>query len=382
MTTPRCRPSLAVGLIPLLLLAREIPAAGQVPTANSATANPAPPQPAGDTPANPAGLTSREAIEAEFRRDLGRAERARLARLAALAAGQPKPEAAATYEEAFRFAISAGLYNDAEPIAEAVLKGPGAQPAVEVAILAEMVNLVAEANRGAYEESLGSLAAAIRLREGAGEAKRAEVGRVLPIESRLALVNIYIQRLIQAGKYDVARRALTLIRDRSEEKALKSLAETRLGQIDLIGKPAPPIAGTSIGGKPVTLASDKGDVTLVVFWASWCLPNAQEAGRLDALAAAYGAKGFRVLGVNLDAVQDGGVPVETVMPNIRRFLIEHNVRWPSVINGKGPEDFAKAYGVTEIPTNVLVGRDGKVLHLDLGRATLEPALNAALAAGK
>jgi hypothetical protein len=58
------------------------------------------------------------------------------------------------------------------------------------------------------------------------------------------------------------------------------------------------------------------------------------------------------------------------MPNVRRFLIDHNVRWPNLVNGEGPRDYAAAYGVTEIPANVLIGRDGKVVHLDLSRKNL------------
>jgi hypothetical protein len=58
------------------------------------------------------------------------------------------------------------------------------------------------------------------------------------------------------------------------------------------------------------------------------------------------------------------------MPNIRRFLLEHNVRWPNLVTGEGARDYASAYGVTEIPTNVLIGRDGRVVHLDLSRKKL------------
>ena len=71
------------------------------------------------------------------------------------------------------------------------------------------------------------------------------------------------------------------------------------------------------------------------------------------------------MGINLDTLQSDGPKLETVMPNIRRFLLDHNVRWPNLINGTGTNDYAKAYGVTEIPSNVLIGRDGNVIHLDL-----------------
>ena len=60
------------------------------------------------------------------------------------------------------------------------------------------------------------------------------------------------------------------------------------------------------------------------------------------------------------------------MPNIRRFLLDDNVRWPNLVNGAGVHDYAKAYGITEIPSNVLIGPDGTVIHVDLSRKNLDP----------
>ena len=361
MTTQSSRWMIALALaLPTSARAQGVQAPAEVPPAPGA-----------------AGLTTREAIEAEFKRDLIRVERARIERLAALAAGQPKGEAAKTHEDIFRFAMATGLYNDAEPVAERLLRSGGATP--EVAMLAELVNIVAEANRGAYEESLKSLSAAIQIGEAPGRADPGAKARAaLPLPARLALVNVYAQRLIQANQYDVARRALTMIRDSAREPTLRSLAEARLAQIDLVGKPAPPIAGTTIDGQPFRLADAKGDVVLVVFWASWCLPNAEEAGRLAAFEVAHRGKGLRVVGINVDTMQDGGVPAESVMPAVRRFLLDHNVRWPNLINGPGAADYAKAFGVTEIPANVLIGRDGTILRLDLNRSNFEAAVAKAL----
>jgi hypothetical protein len=38
-----------------------------------------------------------------------------------------------------------------------------------------------------------------------------------------------------------------------------------------------------------------------------------------------------------------------------------------------------AYGVTEIPANALIGRDGTILHIDLNRTNLEEVLAKVLA---
>ena len=65
---------------------------------------------------------------------------------------------------------------------------------------------------------------------------------------------------------------------------------------------------------------------------------------------------------------------ESALPNIRHFLLDYNVRWPTLINGQGDKDYAKAYGVTEIPANVLIGKDGTVVQIDLVPKNLEPTI--------
>ena len=130
----------------------------------------------------------------------------------------------------------------------------------------------------------------------------------------------------------------------------------------------------------MSLADLKGNVVLVVFWASWCLPSSTEIAALDQVYSTLRPRGFRVIGINVDTLQGDGPKLETVLPNIRRFLLDNNVRWPNLINGTGTNDYAKAYGVTEIPSNVLIGRDGNVIHLDLSpRKNLESVVSRSLA---
>jgi hypothetical protein len=49
-----------------------------------------------------------------------------------------------------------------------------------------------------------------------------------------------------------------------------------------------------------------------------------------------------------------------------------------LINGQGDQDLTRAYSVAEIPANVLIGRDGKVIHLDLIGPKLDKAVSDAL----
>ncbi len=337
---------------------------GQAPAAQDA--------PASDKPAGPETL---ETIHAAFDRGVAELERRRLAQLARLAAGQGKEEAGKTYEEYFRLVIANGLYREAEPTAERVMKSGGASP--EVGALAVLTNVIAEADRGAYEESIASLASVIEAgRRDRGEGAKTTVP--LPLDLRLTLIDAYCRRLTQAGQFEVARKALRLIQDNAQDAAIKDLTASRLKRLDMLGKPAPPIAGTDVDGKPVALAQYEGDVVLVYFWASWSFPNAEEVSWFEQFASSHRGRGFRILGINLDAEQDGGQRLDTVMPNIRRFLLDHNVTWSNLINGPGDRDHAGAYGVTQIPANVLIGRDGTVIHLDLTRSNLEAAVEKAL----
>ena len=74
-------------------------------------------------------------------------------------------------------------------------------------------------------------------------------------------------------------------------------------------------------------------MVLVVFWTTWCMPCSEEIAWLDQAYVDHRAGGFRIVGINLDPLQKDGPKLETLMPNIKRFLVEHNVRWPNLVNG-------------------------------------------------
>jgi len=324
-----------------------------------------------------AGGATLQSINDDYNRRLLQLERQRLEQMGQLAARQSPQEAAETYTQLFRLAIVNNLFKEAEPIADQALKSANPSPVVQ--FLAQTINVIAAADRGAYDESLADLRQALGDKSAGnrpGEVP-APVTR-LDTTALLDLCDAYFQRLVHADQFDAARKAFRLLLDKTENPAVKGFCASRLYQLDLIGKPAPSIVGTDLDGKPVSLAELKGNVVLVVFWASWCLPNSAEAAWLDQAYTSHHKRGFRILGINLDTVQHGGTPLETVMPNIRRFLLDHNIRWPNLINGLGAHDYAKAYGVAEIPSNVLIGRDGTVIHLNLSRKNLDSVITRAV----
>lgn len=310
------------------------------------------------------------AIDQNYGERLRELDQKRLDDLRALA-GKLKPaEAAVAYEHLFRLAIAGDLFQEAEPAADAVIAGSEASPACQV--LARLVKLVAEVDRGEFEQSLADLRKILGRDEKGAEAGAGAFR--LSTEEVVEICEAYYQRLLHAGRPDIARQAFEMGLSHAARPAVKDFLTARLNRLKLVGAPAPPIRGVDLDGKPFDLAATKGKVVLVVFWASWCLPNAVEVEWLQQVYDAHHDQGLEIVGVNLDLLQGEKPELDALMPNIRRFALDYNLRWPNVISQPGDGDIAAAYGVTEIPANALIGRDGKVAAIDLPRKNLTPTI--------
>ncbi len=68
-----------------------------------------------------------------------------------------------------------------------------------------------------------------------------------------------------------------------------------------IGKKAPDFSAKDPHGKDISLSDSMGDkVTIVDFWASWCMPCRQENPNMVALYKEFHSKGLNIIGVSLD----------------------------------------------------------------------------------
>jgi thiol-disulfide isomerase/thioredoxin len=116
-----------------------------------------------------------------------------------------------------------------------------------------------------------------------------------------------------------------------------------------------------IHGKGVNLASLKGKVILLDFWATWCGPCKMEIPGFVELQDKYGKDGLVVIGV---AVEDS---IESIKPFVAQYKMNY-----IVVNGSDRNDLQDAYGpMLGIPTTFLIGRDGKVCAKHTGVASKE-----------
>jgi cytochrome c biogenesis protein CcmG, thiol:disulfide interchange protein DsbE len=136
------------------------------------------------------------------------------------------------------------------------------------------------------------------------------------------------------------------------------------------GQPAP--AFTLPGpSADVSLAALKGKIVLVDFWASWCVPCRHSFPWMNQMQARYGARGFHVLAINVDAKRT----------DADTFLAQVPAQFGLGFDSAG--DTPKRYAVKGMPTSVLIGADGRVLMQHAGfrdddKAPLEAAIVAAL----
>ena len=127
----------------------------------------------------------------------------------------------------------------------------------------------------------------------------------------------------------------------------------------------------NIAGKDVRLSQYRGQVVLLNFWATWCVPCKREIPALTALYRDYKELGFVVLGISVDSE----------IRSIKPFAREMRMNYPVLI-GAGREDLSKAFGpFIGFPTSVLVARDGKICVRHVGvvsKAQLERQIGALL----
>jgi peroxiredoxin len=329
---------------------------------------------------------SQEAVKPEFRslaeldtyyrQQTDELDRHKLLDMAVLAARLTGSEAEAAYWAVFDMAVARGFFNTAEPAARAYLGREEGAPQSQA--LAAMITLIARADRGEYDRSLADLEEFVKRR---AAAQIPEEQR-LPAPLLFAVGEAYLQRLIQGGRYDIARKVCQLAIANRSDPAIKTHFEKRLARLNMIGKPAPEIEGKDVDGKSVRLGDLRGKVVLVDFWATWCPPCAASFPTLRQLAREHKDRGFAILGVNLDdlARSESGLPgpgAEPTKSDIRSFLVSHRAGWTNLV-GLGADAAAKAFGVEEIPASFLIDREGKIIHVELREQVLARTLAQAL----
>jgi cytochrome c biogenesis protein CcmG/thiol:disulfide interchange protein DsbE len=105
------------------------------------------------------------------------------------------------------------------------------------------------------------------------------------------------------------------------------------------------------------LSPYKGKVVYLDFWASWCTPCHLSFPWMNEIQQTYGGEGLVILAVNLDRDR----------AKADDFLATDKGQLKVIYDPKG--DIAKQFNFKDMPTAILIGRDGKIHSVHSGFET-------------
>jgi peroxiredoxin len=113
--------------------------------------------------------------------------------------------------------------------------------------------------------------------------------------------------------------------------------------------PAPDFSLTTFAGQQFHLADQRGKVTIINFWASWCDTCPGEAPFLNAVWGDYQSRNVTVIGVARQDVQSDSLA----------FMQQFQVNYPNAPDDGNHAD--DAYHIRQVPETYVVDQSGQIV---------------------
>jgi thiol-disulfide isomerase/thioredoxin len=136
---------------------------------------------------------------------------------------------------------------------------------------------------------------------------------------------------------------------------------------------APNFTWKDASGQTVSFDAFRGSVTLVNFWATWCVPCKQEIPDLVAISNELAAKNIKVIGISTDRGM-------SVTEDVSAFVKEKGIPYQILISN---DDLESAFGnIRMIPASLIVDANGTIVKELVGLHSKEAFVQALMAAVK
>lgn len=125
-------------------------------------------------------------------------------------------------------------------------------------------------------------------------------------------------------------------------------------------KPAPQVQGATLEGEPLSLASLRGKVVVINFWASWCAPCRGEAPALEQVYTEKKAQGVEFVGID---IKDDPEPAKA-------FVRKFKVGYPSIVDQNGQVTLAfRDVPPNAVPSTLILDKEGRIAARVIGATT-------------
>ncbi len=139
----------------------------------------------------------------------------------------------------------------------------------------------------------------------------------------------------------------------------------------LVGKPAPPLTLATLDGGAVDLDDLRGQVVVIDFWATWCIPCRRGLQLLHELHAWTIERGLPVQIMTVNSMEDDQWTPDERLSKVAEFWQGQNFSLPVAIDFTS--ETAEAWNVRSIPSTFVIRSDGTVHahHVGAGPDYLE-----------
>ena len=224
----------------------------------------------------------------------------------------------------------------------------------------------------------------------AAENFRAQAEGSSDMESAIQAVDCYLRLGRNDDAVRLARRMTDLIKEGKNVERAKWL----VGQLELIGRPAPSLGGAKWwkgNGGPVAEADLKGKVSIVFTWNMKSQWNKFFFDRVAALLKDYADKPVQAIGLSRLAHYDpttGGTKADMTEDQELQYYDmwcqQYPITYPLAIDGFEKLDLIDPWVGHVVPYYVVVGKDGNVFYVRTGKneehfAALKEMIDKALA---
>ncbi len=124
----------------------------------------------------------------------------------------------------------------------------------------------------------------------------------------------------------------------------------------------PELVLADLEGVPRRLSDSRGQIVVLNFWATWCVPCREEMPMLVAAQNDYAAKGVQVIGASADEAGKTGA--------VRRFVKKSGIAFPIWLGATTTDMERLGLGHT-LPATIVFDRDGQPAGRILGMAKAE-----------